>query len=119
MLLSQCSQYIIIIFFLLLSSFTVTSTEGLTATCAAAFELQYPNLNWNSRPMIAFPIFLRTLFQSVNALVFHCKVTVLLQSNDLYNAFSTDFEIKLHTLKHSPNYAGITLCNLICMLLIC
>ena len=39
----------LILFNLLLLSFTVTSTEGLTATCAAAFGLS--NLaNWNWKP---------------------------------------------------------------------
>jgi len=33
---------IIILLLLLLFGFTVSSTEGLTATCAAAFELSYP-----------------------------------------------------------------------------
>jgi len=33
------SLLMLLLLLLLLSSFTVTSTEGLTATCAAAFEL--------------------------------------------------------------------------------
>jgi len=37
--------------YLLLFCFTVSSTEGLTATCAAAFELP----NWNWRPQNIWP----------------------------------------------------------------